>query len=505
MAVLSSLRFSFAMKAAGALLLVIIAQWLFYGQEPGGTLGVFTLAWCAVLPVAAPALRRGAPAASLAVAAVLALLLVDDPSPLGWALSWTMIASAALLPRRRFDDAFTWLARLATLALIGVVSPARDLAMLSRRSGRVGAAPGALVRLMALPLVGGAMFLALFASANPVLGQALGGIAPPSLGDVILHLFFWAAVLVVVWPTFRPRALSLVGGVIPRGASLDLPVATLAASLAAFNAVFALQNALDLVFLWSAAPLPPGVTLAEYAHQGAYTLIATALIAGAFVLIALAPGSRASHSRVVRRLLLLWIAQNVLLVASSALRLVDYIDAYSLTVLRIAALAWMALVAVGLILVCWRLLAGRSAAWLVNANALTAAATLLAADAVDLGAIAARWNVDRARRAEQLDLCYLGSLGSSALLPLIDLERRAAGPVLRDRARYLRRDIQATLIDAQTDWHQWTWRGARRLAAAQALIGRDVAPLRPAPDGRECDGAIIPPSPPARLTEGSVR
>ncbi|RZM10675.1 MAG: DUF4173 domain-containing protein [Sphingomonas sp.] len=128
----------------------------------------------------------------------------------------------------------------------------------------------------------------------------------------------------------------------------------------------------------------------------------------------------------VRRLLLLWIAQNVLLVASSALRLVDYIDVYSLTVLRIAALAWMALVAVGLVLVCWRLLAGRSAAWLVNANALAAAATLVAANAVDLGAIAARWNVDRASR-------------------------------------------------------------------------------RPAPDGRECDGAIIPPSPPARLTEGSVR
>ncbi len=66
----------------------------------------------------------------------------------------------------------------------------------------------------------------------------------------------------------------------------------------------------------------------------------------------------------LRRLVTLWIAQNVLLVASSILRTIDYIAVYSLTPWRIAALAWMALVAVGLVLILWRMWRGLSARWL---------------------------------------------------------------------------------------------------------------------------------------------
>ena len=48
------------------------------------------------------------------------------------------------------------------------------------------------------------------------------------------------------------------------------------------------------------------------------------------------PGSSGARSPLVRRLILLWVAQNLLLVASSILRTLDYIDAFSLTRLRIA-------------------------------------------------------------------------------------------------------------------------------------------------------------------------
>ena len=128
----------------------------------------------------------------------------------------------------------------------------------------------------------------------------------------------------------------------------------------------------------------------------------------------------------IRRLVFLWIAQNVLLVASTILRTLDYVDAYSLTRLRIAALIWMALVAIGLVLICWRIARGRSGAWLINANALAALLTLSACCFVDLGSVAAgleRPPCARGRRpGAALDLCYLNQLDASALLPLIDLE-----------------------------------------------------------------------------------
>ena len=44
-------------------------------------------------------------------------------------------------------------------------------------------------------------------------------------------------------------------------------------SLILFNALFALQTVLDLTYLWGGANLPDGMTLAEYAHRGAYLLI----------------------------------------------------------------------------------------------------------------------------------------------------------------------------------------------------------------------------------------
>lgn len=193
----------------------------------------------------------------------------------------------------------------------------------------------------------------------------------------------------------------------------------------------------------------------------------TALLAGGFVLYAAGSGD----TPVLRRLVTLWIAQNVLLVASSILRTIDYIAVYSLTPWRIAALAWMALVAVGLVLILWRMWRGLSARWLVNANALAAGVVLTAGCASDLGAISASWNVAHARTARDIDLCYLERTGPAALLPLIALERRAAGPILRDRTGYVIGQVATNLIREQADWHSWTWRGARRLAAARGRIG----------------------------------
>ncbi len=241
------------------------------------------------------------------------------------------------------------------------------------------------------------------------------------------------------------------------------------------------------------------MTLAEYAHRGAYPLIATALLAGLFVLVTLRPGSASAGSRPIRLLVTLWIAQNLMLVASTMLRTVNYIEAYSLTRLRIAALIWMGLVAIGLALICYRLLRDKSGAWLINANMLAALVVLAAASTVDLGRTAAAWNVRHAREAggagAALDLCYLNRLGPSALLPLIELESGRIPAELRDRVAWLRSRTMDRLGRDQADWHSWTWRGARRLETANAQAAALRLP-RHRGEGRQCDGRPFPPPPP---------
>jgi hypothetical protein len=368
---------------------------------------------------------------------------------------------------------------------------------------------------LALPILGSLVFLLLFASANPLIEDAIGNIrlfdGPTELSFTRVGL--WLFMLMLVWRLLRPRLFFRGMKVGEPAALLQLPGVTTASvtiSLLAFNALFAVQNLLDIAFLWSAAPLPDGMTLAHYAHRGAYPLIATALLAGLFVLVTLRPGSQMVASRLIRFLVSLWIGQNVLLVASTMLRTIDYIEAYSLTELRIEALIWMALVAVGLLLICARLWLGKSDTWLINANLAAAALVLAVSAAADYDRIAAGWNVRHAREAggsgASLDLCYLHQMGASALVPLIELESRRLPQDLRLRVTWLRNDITDRLEARQSVWQSWTWRGARRLDAARnAVVERRLPRFKAAP--RQCDGSphpvrpvVTPALPPIQVT-----
>lgn len=503
-------RFSFQAKITLTLVAIAAADRVFWEQPWGSTLGLAALAWMACALALHREVRRDRAALVAAAAASgFALVLIDRPGLLAWLMFWTALTLAVLLPRARFDDAWRWFQRLAfhgVVAGFGPLIDARRLLKLRRKTTRRPVT--ALIATLALPLAGGAVFLTLFHEANPVISDLMGDFRLPRVS--VIRAAFWGGVVVTVWGVFRPRRLRKPLRLTDPGNQDLLPgisVASVTLSLVVFNALFALQNGLDIAFLWSGARLPDGMTMAQYAHRGAYPLIVTALLAGLFVLVALRPGSSTGENRAIRRLVTFWVAQNVFLVASSILRTLDYIDAYSLTRMRIAALAWMGLVALGLVLIAWRLLRGKSAAWLINANALAAVAVLTVSSAVDYGAVAAAWNVRHAREVGghgvELDLNYLGGAGSAALAPLIAFERHALAPQRLDQVRVLRRAIMADLIQQQSDWHSWTWRDARRLARAKSLL--PASEWRPVPLPRPYEEGLwrTPPSASSPLTSSA--
>lgn len=476
-------RARFWLKPVLAVVLAGLADLTLWGWRGiGSGVGVLAAAiLIAALVVRWPAKGDRRAVLAFAAAAILAAMLFDHPTLLAWAMFASAIG-VAVLSKRVGDggDAWTWLQRLVVAFVIGLIAPLLDLIKL-RRSGR--APKRSLRRFMGqliLPLAGGGVFLRLFASANPLIGDALKGVeAPePDIGRGV----FWTLALLAAWMVLRPRLRRRLLPT-PGGVEVVLPGVTTTSvglSLILFNALFALQNGLDIAFLWSGAPLPGHVTLAGYAHKGAYTLIATAILAGVFVLIALQPGSAMARSRPLRWLVIGWVAQNLLLVASSALRTWDYVQSYSLTEFRIAALLWMGLVAVGLVLICWRMLGSKSVAWLINANTLAAGLVLAGCCVVDLGAVAAAWNVRNARevggRGVQLDLEYLKNIGDASLAPLDELLQQPLPSAFRARVDEVRRELLADLANRQASWRGWTWRGQRRLEAAGALAPRPASP-----------------------------
>lgn len=238
---------------------------------------------------------------------------------------------------------------------------------------------------------------------------------------------------------------------------------TILRSLILFNLLFAVQSILDGIYLWGHVALPDNVTYAWYAHRGAYPLIATALLAAAFVLAAMRPGGAAEKSKVIRPLVYLWVGQNVLLVASSILRLDLYVDVYMLTHWRIAAFIWMGLVALGLILIVARIVLDRSNEWLVSVNLIALAVVLYGCSLVNFDAFIANYNVAHSREASgngvQIDINYLLALGPQAL-PAID-KAIALRPGIGESCLVSRRD---RLVERQRQdlvWRSWSFRNWR--------------------------------------------
>lgn len=518
-------RGTLSLKSVAALVYVIVGDTVLFRMElfPVG-LGVMILAMTGLLAVAQPGVLRDRRAAfALALGALYGLAMTYDASPLALALALIALPIAVLLPRTgTFDDGWRWAQRLAIHGLKSAAGPLPDLARLSRiRRMRRPHARGlrALLPTLILPLAGTFVFLALFAAANPVLDGWIEQLSLPELDEsTFARLVLWAFLIWAAWWLLRPKPVRRLLQTFDGRGDMALPGidrASIFLSLLAFNAVFLMQNCMDAAWLWGWLPLPDGMTMAGYAHRGAYPLIVTALLTAVFVVVALRPGSATASDPTVRKLVVLWIAQNVFLVFNAAVRTLDYIGAYSLTILRLAALLWMGLVAVGLVLVLWRMLAGRSAAWLINANLAAAGILLTSVCFVDLGAISARWNVRHASEAggkgAPLDLCYLNGLDGAALLPLIELEQRGLAGSFGERVSRVRRQVHYRVLDSQQDGG-WQWLDSWRLARAQDLLGGKIGPRA---DARACDGRPLrpvpqpapPPVPPAsspspRLTHG---
>jgi len=168
----------------------------------------------------------------------------------------------------------------------------------------------------------------------------------------------------------------------------------------------ALQTLLDARYLWTGTA-PAGMTLATYAHRGAYPLLATALLAGAF---ALAARPWLAERPLLKPLLLLWLAQNVLLTLSALYRLDLYVGAFGLTYLRAHAAIWMALVAAGLALTLTQIALQRSNGWLLIRCTVLGAATLYTCAFINFADIIVRVNLAE----NEIDVYYLCELGPTA-------------------------------------------------------------------------------------------
>lgn len=340
--------------------------------------------------------------------------------------------------------------------------------------------------LWCLPVLGSLFFLSLFAEANPVFERGLnrvkdwlvsfeffsGGRIAFWMLSVLFAAFatglsIWKRLLEKIAPEF-----AAIGWKEPSPASIRTLAAVMTRGLLLFNIVFLIQNLLDVEYLWAGAALPEALSYAEYAHRGAYPLIATALIAGILTLLTFSGTCSGPDWKWARRLVYLWLGQNVFLVASSLLRLEKYIAVYSLTGLRVAAALWMLIVGIGLCLILCKILRGKSLRWLFWANGVQVLIVLLFVMFADTSRFIAEYNVRHCREVvgktaeglspAPLDVKYLQTLLPASLPVLLRVQEMGLpysfGNRLRNETEQLERSVS----------HWRTWR------LSNSLILREI-------------------------------
>ena len=454
---------------------IVLADWLFYGWDIGISLAVFLGALGVAAVVGNRIEMRGK--ARIVPAIVLAaglLPLIEEVNVLSVAVATVATAMSVIAMISPQPTSWPWqLLETATVPFRGPFLLARDTIGALRHMNIW--TPNWIGWLVAwiVPLCVFAIFLILFSSANPVIEHALMLIDLRKLFELISlwRLSFWIFVACMIWPLIyrrvksRPMRVWEFTPINPTATSeLDYLLGTQAImrSLVLFNALFALQTVMDITYLWGGVALPDGMTYATYAHRGAYPLIFTALLAAAFVLIAMRRGGPADQSRLIRPLVLIFIAQNVLLVISSIFRLDLYVATYSLTYLRLTAFIWMGLVAAGLTFILVKVMLRKSTYWLITANTITLALVLYGCCFINAPWLVAHYNVEHSREVsgtgQNLDWYYFRSLGPQAL-PAIERYGEKFPAFWRTNGAYCTNTRDAFV--SSKNWRDWSFRAWR--------------------------------------------
>jgi hypothetical protein len=459
-------------KLIVALAATALADWLFYDQKIGLSVALF-LGVLAGLSLVTNPLHAGLRQSLLAAAVLLIGLasVVEEFNVLSASLAVVALAvttSSLTNPlmqglRERYDA-------VQDLLLTGPFRIFADIAQSPKLSLSLK-----YFTVWVVPLALSCVFLLLFSSANPLIENWFSAIDLKALLSrlSVARLLFWSVTLCVVWPFVylkwirKPSAAPWLNEAEPpaEAPSELFGAAAILRSLLLFNLLFAVQTGLDVVYLWGGVALPDGLTYAAYAHRGAYPLIATALLAAGFVLAAMRPGGPAERMPVIRVLVFFWIAQNVMLVVSSMLRLDLYVQIYSLTYWRVAAFIWMLLVAAGLVLIVARIAFDRSNTWLVQMNLATLALLACVCAFINFPYVIPTYNVDHSKEVSgnglALDFSYLSSLGPQAL-PAID-RYLATRPndYVGDKFTWHRDELVTKQLAELDSWRAWSFRGYR--------------------------------------------
>lgn len=281
----------------------------------------------------------------------------------------------------------------------------------------------------------------------------------------IPRILLWALSAMVIWGLLRFKIMDKMEKRQDQDTLKPTAAVFLKNSLIVFNLIFLVETILDILYLWGGATLPEGITYAQYAHKGAYPLIAVVLLSGIFVLITF-KNIRGLKFDLLKKLVSFWLLQNIFLTFSAAFRLYLYIRTYYLTLLRLSTIVWLLIVMIGLLTIIIKIVFNKSNSWLLKINIINLASIIYITLFFNFKSAVAWYNVKHCQeitgQGVQLDIIYLTELGPATLPALFWL----SGELHKESI--IRLDVELS-IKALTcypglekiSWQEWTLNKAK--------------------------------------------
>lgn len=313
------------------------------------------------------------------------------------------------------------------------------------------------------------------------------------------RLVFWLLSATFALAFTRPRLAQLTSRPWARKVETitrrDVPVAIWQSRfvLVVLNALFFLINTIDVFYLWRNAGLPRGVSYSQFVHEGVFSLIVAVLLSGLVITVIFQQASTVKRGRFLRACALLWVAQNLVLIAGVFLRLKLYVLAYQLSTQRVYVGCFLLLVVAGFILLAWHVARDGNINALVFRNAVATFILFYILQFANVNGWVADYNVTCWKHdpSRPLDIAYLNSLGPDAWPALVDAASPGTSYVeTRTQARILLQDLaeKEVLHLADFDWRSWQ---ARRDRQSRWLVQESrMLPPAPTNGADNQDGAL---------------
>lgn len=232
--------------------------------------------------------------------------------------------------------------------------------------------------------------------------------------------------------------------------------------LITLNLILVLYNFIDLRFIFIDLPNPdPTLRYAELLHGGVDSLIASIILVIIIITSIYRGQLNFQGSKLIRTLALIWLLQNIVMVATTVVKNYEYITHWGLTYKRIGVYIYLILAATGLIFTIIKILKVKSVWYLIRNTSLAFLTCFTLMGLINWDKIIVNYNLSQLP-AEQIDFPYLMDLENEAYPALISYYKdNKKSPEITENRRLWHNlfvDFESTRKALQIKKNAGTWR-----------------------------------------------